>query len=264
MKKIFLCIGLISMLNLNSFSQYFIPTKSEPIIQDNTMTYNLEDCTFIGKNSNGEDVELGIVGVKVSCTCNNKSGNCMPFIASGFGGSTSGCAGGCSNCTKSAAIMPSGGGKDIEVIKGGIILTNAESKILNPNEEAIVPAAFEELLNSEKFIKEYSSFISKYIGDKTEITALINSEGVIETPEGYSFYCVSIFGRAVLAILPNSDELVGMAYGGKASCSCSAGSCTVKTKSVIVGSATYCEGDCKGTCTLAAISNLKLKIQTYE
>lgn len=54
---------------------------------------------YIGKTvQNPQIMRVASGQTTVSCTCNS-SGRCMPFIVTGPLGSTSGCAGDCTNCT---------------------------------------------------------------------------------------------------------------------------------------------------------------------
>ncbi len=61
---------------------------------------------------------------------------------------------------------------------------------------------------------------------------------------------------ANLAWIPEYIVSEYMAAGGKASCSCTRGACTLRSKNILIGSATWCEGDCTGTCTLTIATSL--------
>jgi hypothetical protein len=265
MKKLFLNILMTLLLSTNSYSQLnYIPSGMQPVENDNTYIYNTTGWIFIGKASNGEDITIETAVTKISCTCNNKSGKCMPFSASGGGGSTSGCAGDCTNCTKSASIAKQVG-DDIHVISGGLINPNSVTRLLNPNEENTLPGVFVDLVNSSMFQEEYNRFVSKYMDLNTSISLNTLPDGTLETPDGYSFYYLSIFGRGTVIVLPNNDEITAMGGGSKASCSCTNGSCSAKSKSIpLVGSVSYCEGNCSGTCTLTLPIANRTSIITYE
>lgn len=63
---------------------------------------------------------------------------------------------------------------------------------------------------------------------------------------------VDICGRATPLVIPETAMIIGGAGGAAASCYCTDGTCTLKTRSFPgLGSVKYYEGSCSGTCSLS-------------
>lgn len=204
--------------------------------------------------NNSRVIRVANGNTSVSCNCNT-SGSCLPFAGTGPGGSTSGCAGNCTNCTmKQSAVVD---GKDIDFIRGGYIDFADSMRIID--DEIELPAAFEEMFQLQEVENEIQDFFKRiYCG--LPYPEMKIGENYVAAPRGFTMAPVSIFGRAAIvpvptAILPESLKSRALAAGGggsKASCSCSDGTCTASTYNVpLVGSVTYCKGSCDGTCTLS-------------
>ena len=203
--------------------------------------------------SNSRVTRVASGNTSVSCLC-NVSGQCLPFTGTGPNGSTSGCAGGCTNCTmKQSAVLD---GKDIDFIRGGYVDFTDSMRIID--DETELPAAFDEMFQLQEVENEIQDFFKRiYCG--MPYPEMKIGDNYVSAPRGFTMTPVSIFGRAAMvpvptALLSESLKSRALAAGGggsKASCSCTDGSCTAKTYNVpFVGSATYCEGSCAGTCTL--------------
>jgi hypothetical protein len=187
---------------------------------------------------------------EVSCNCTG-TGNCLPFVASGPKGSTSGCAGSCTACSQTQKAFDS---FEFTILRGGYIDMTAGVAFAEKNSE--LPAAFEAMFEVEEVKGRLVSFMQKIYGGLTIPDPYPGLDFYV-APEGYSFAPINVFGRVTMMLVPN-NALQVQCYGGNgtiagiaASCSCTEGSCTVKTVSIpLAGSATWCEGSCGGTCTL--------------
>lgn len=212
---------------------------------------------YIGYSS-GELQVANDGGSTISCTCNTK-GSCLPFTGAGPGGSTSGCAGDCTNCTMKQSIAQG----DIYIDDGGYIDLNTEARIIKNGEE--FPAAFDAMFEMPEIQQKVDDCINQvYAGqDYPEVT---NNDGRLEVSDGYVFAVVNICNRAAVIPIPESAMVANGAGGSSASCSCTDGTCTVKSRSIVlVGSVTYCEGDCQGTCTLTtSVIQDDTRVSTYE
>lgn len=93
--------------------------------EDNSLSIQAPDNWIYVGYSGGELQVANDGGSTISCTCNT-SGSCLPFTGSGPGGSTSGCAGDCTNCTMKQSIAQG----DIDIDEGGYIDLNAEARII--------------------------------------------------------------------------------------------------------------------------------------
>jgi hypothetical protein len=202
---------------------------------------------YIGKESStGQLFTIVNGGTSVSCTC-NATGSCLPFVGSGPGGDTAGCAGDCTNCTmkQSAAFQ---GGVHVFSEGGYIDLT---AGITFAQRGIQLPAVFEAMLDVPEIQTAIIKFFEKIYEGKP-FPVMIQGQGFITAPDGYEMVVVNMFGRATIIPVPIRTGLSEVVSGGTASCSCTQGSCTAKSHSVpFVGSVTYCEGDCAGTCTLS-------------
>lgn len=210
---------------------------------DNSLTIKApDDWTYVGFSS-GRLQLASDGGTSVSCTCNT-SGSCLPFTGNGPGGSTSGCAGDCTNCTMTQSITKG----NIKIDEGGYINLKVKARIIDVKEE--FPAAFDAMFEMPEVQRKVDDFIKQIYAGK-EYPKVTNKDGHLEVSKGYVFAVVNICNRAVVIPIPESAMIANGAGGSSASCSCSDGSCTVKSRNVpLVGGVTYCEGNCQGTCTL--------------
>lgn len=204
--------------------------------------------------SNGELLTAKNGKTKVSCTCQT-SGSCLPFTGSGPGGSTSGCAGSCTKCLMEQSVAP----KFTKVLSGGYINLAIETRIIKIEEE--LPAAFDAMFEVPEVKNKIKSFIDR-LYNGVDYPKVTEKNGVLKVPEGYLFAFVNICGRAAVIPVPESARISNGAFGSSASCSCTDGNCTAKSKSIpFIGSVTYCEGSCQGTCTLSTSKDKKLTYQ---
>jgi hypothetical protein len=138
---------------------------------------------------------------------------------------------------------------NIDIDEGGYINLNVEARIIEVGEE--FPSAFDAMFQMPEVQQKVDDFINQvYAGQGfPEVT---NNDGRLEVSEGYVFAVVNICNRAAVIPIPESAMVANGAGGSSGSCSCTDGSCTAKSKSVpFIGSVTYCEGSCQGTCTLS-------------
>lgn len=186
-------------------------------------------------------------GTTVSCTCTG-TGSCLPFVATGPAGSTAGCAGNCTSCSQKQSAKI-GTGPDTIFSTGGYIDLAANIDYAStPN----LPAAFAAMFEVKEIKQAFKSFLDKVYGG-LPWPKMIEGENFITAPEGYSIVPVNIYGRAAMVPVPTIALRTIQSTGGTtASCKCTQGTCTVKSQSIpFVGSATWCEGSCSGTCTLS-------------
>ena len=226
----------------------YIPLNSKIMVNKNN-TINIQTPSgwvYIGVDSSTRSlVMIGNGTTSVSCTCTG-SGSCYPFIATGLSGSTSGCAGDCTSCQMTQTgvfqgtthIFSSGGYIDftqgVNFAKKGVHL----------------PAVFASMFNVKEVAEALNNFLEKVYEGKP-YPVMIQGENFITAPDGYEMAVVNVFGRATIIPVPNGSGTGDLIAGGTASCSCTQGGCTVKSHSIpFIGSATWCEGDCSGTCTL--------------
>lgn len=206
---------------------------------------------YVGvKNTGGKLLRVTSGGTTVSCTCNTK-GSCSPFVISGSGGSSAGCTGTCTNCTmKQSAKID---GQNIDFDSGGYIdLSNIQADFIPPGIQ--LPAAFGAMFIVPEVQKSLIEFINRTYGGLPYPQITIGDD-FVSTPYGYSYAAVNLMGRATMVPVPTIALRYNGGGGSKASCSCTNGTCTLKTYSVpLLGSATYCEGSCSGTCTLSNAS----------
>lgn len=186
-------------------------------------------------------------GTSVSCTC-NKTGSCLPFIGSGSGGSTSGCAGDCTDCSMVQSTVADGTNVNFE--SGGYI--DIADRVEFVNKGILLPAAFKAMFDLPEVKKALKDYIDKtYAG--LPFPKVTQGNDFISVPDGYSLAAVSIFGRAAMVPVPTISLRAASAGGNTASCSCTQGTCTLESTTIpFIGSASYCTGSCSGTCTLTA------------
>lgn len=226
----------------------WIPLNSRiQVVKDNSIDIiPPKGWSYVGfKKGTTQLLRTAAGGTTVSCTCNT-TGTCLPFVISGKDGSSAGCAGTCTNCTmKQGAII---GGKHVVFENGGYIdLSDTQTNFVKIGLQ--IPAAFSAMFELPEVKKALKDFIDRVYGGLPYPKITIG-ENYISAPDGYSFAAVSIFGRATMVPVPT--VALEEAGGSVASCSCTNGTCSIKTHSVpFLGSATYCEGACTGTCTLS-------------
>lgn len=193
---------------------------------------------------------------KVSCTC-NKSGSCSPFVAEVFGGSTAGCAGGCTDCTMKQSLFSQG--SYVSMSSGGYYSLSSQTRLIQSGEK--LPAVFDALTELPEFKTRLEDFYKTAYGTSTIMHPVIAADGSATAPAGHSLVGISILGRAFIGVVPNSyaNSELGFSTDAKASCPCTKGSCKLKRKNVVLGSATWCEGSCTGTCTLDTSSKTTTK-----
>lgn len=206
------------------------------------------DWSYIGFDKDNNLVKVEPLTKKtITCTCNT-SGTCKPFKSQSPFGSTQGCVGTCTNCTMQQSFIQND--KIIDLSSGGYYSPTAETRLIKDGER--VPAVFDALFELESFQKEYTKFMTVAYKGKEIQKAVYLPDGKITAPRGHSLVAISIMGRGMLAVLP--DNFVATRFenlsSSEASCSCSGkGGCNLKSKSIGIAGAYWCEGDCS-SCTL--------------
>lgn len=185
-------------------------------------------------------------GTTISCDCTGQ-GACLPFKASGLGGSTAGCAGSCTACNMSQALVRPNG-TPVWLHTGGYI--NYSYGITPAKAGEALPSGFDAMFADQRVQKGFEEFLNKAYRGKQIPTPNLN-EGRLGLPEGHAFMSLNVYGRGVVTIVPAEFARASNGTTGAPSCSCSNGTCTVKTKTVLIGSAAWCEGNCGGTCSLS-------------
>lgn len=212
---------------------------------DNTLTIiPPQGWIYVGTTTDGNALTVAGGQTTICCDCNT-TGSCNPFTGSGPGGSTSGCAGTCTNCTMTQSVAAGG----IDFLSGGYLNLAAEPAIIQQGD--LRPGPFKEMYNVPEVQQKIQQFINSiYHGQP--VPELTEGPNFVYAPEGYTLVFVDIAGRAVILPVPDSAVTAAAAAGGKASCSCSNGSCTLESTTIpLVGSVKYCEGNCSGTCCLS-------------
>lgn len=208
-----------------------------------------EGWGYIGYSANGRVLHVAASAKKsISCSCNT-SGTCKPFHATGPAGSTDGCTGTCSNCTMQQSLRLSG--QEHLLRQGGYYNVAAAVRVLKPGEAA--PAVFDALLlELPAFREQLLRFVAlAYYGHPMALPVK-NRDGSLTAPEGYGLLALSVMGRALVTVVPESftRSRPGTVLMKKASCDCSKGSCALKDRTILGTGAIWCDGDCSGTCTL--------------
>lgn len=205
------------------------------------------DWIYAGTPEGGGATYIAAGGqATVSCTCNT-SGTCSPFTGTGPGGSTSGCAGTCTNCT----MKQSASGVNFD--SGGYLNLTIVPHIILANEP--IPGPFKAMFDVPEVISKIHQFIDGiYQGQPfPEVT---QGPNYLEVPSGYLLAIVNIAGRGVVLPIPENAAPAGGATGAAASCSCTNGSCTLKSLGGWPYGATWCEGNCTGTCSLTTSASV--------
>jgi hypothetical protein len=206
---------------------------------------------YIGTTLQNGVMNFAIAVAKISCDCNDNSGDCLPFESSS---GMRGCAGTCKNCTMTQSIASGPNYTEFTVTHGGYYSLNLTPRVIQ-NEE-IMPGVFEELFGLPQFRNELENFLKNAFGSKPYTEATIGSDGILKAPLGYKLIRIAIFGRAGIVVVPKEYFIKGGDDGGGGySCFCTSGNCVLKKKSYgPFGSIYYCEGDCSGKCTLSTPS----------
>ena len=270
MKKYILIIAILFSFDTFAQTSWEPPASNIAYNDDKTIKTIVSNWEYIGTDKRGNNFKIAAGGTKtVSCDCIG-TGKCNPFTASGPLGSTSGCAGDCDKCSqKQSSIVNING---TTVLHGGYFNTDFSVHFMKSGEE--YPSVFKELLDLHDYEIEHNKIITDAFNGLPIVSYKIDENGYLIAPDNHLFIGVVIFGRASLILVPTTyAKLVAGGGATTASCSCSNGNCSKKSKSIpILGSATWCEGDCTGTCTLTTSGSIgygstndyKIKISSYE
>lgn len=205
------------------------------------------DWTYIGQGADGIMVKGG--RATISCTCTKGSG-CSPYSASAGGQSFTGCnlSSKCTECKAQKSIANT-------VLAGGGFINRAVGVRYARNGEKL-PSIFDEMFMDTEVTQALEAFLQNELqGASTR--PLEERNGEMVAPDGYTVVVLNVMGRGLVTAFPNDkvpNEIAArMMGGGKASCSCTDGTCTLQTKSIpFVGAGSSCEASsCKGKCTLS-------------
>lgn len=218
---------------------------------------------YVGFREDGKLYNItGMTSKSISCSCNNATGECRPFEATLplGGGSISGCAGPCTNCNMQQSFSLED--RNEYVNSGGYYAIAANTMLLRDGESA--PGVFDALLELEAFEHELKKFYEEaYQGGPIQMVVK-SHDGSVTAPKGHCLVAISILGRGMLAVVPESyaGGQLGFVPMSKASCSCDKGTCTLKDKTIAGMGVVYCQGACN-TCTLTTTS-LAPNITPYQ
>ncbi len=201
--------------------------------------------------------------VTVTCDCTDGSDEkCKPI---GHGGEiTCTILAGCNSCERKEKTNVATR-EEYEILTGGFVDPSAGVSIATTSESDL-PYIFESLLMYPKVYKEYETFMLNYYDSLDEIPVPEQSEDVEIAPEGYRFYVLNIYGRALITLLPDDPENKAPFISGvKYTCPCNGetGKCKVKNKFGY----RYCEkpetNPCSKACNTMTIEDGKTKT-TYS
>lgn len=123
----------------------------------------------------------------------------------------------------------------IDFINGGFLNMNS-TKINTFKNQNNLLGAFEAMFLTDMIQQKIHEFYYKIYGKSAPPKINQISINEVLAPQGYTFSFINVFDRAVLVLVPErggSNDL-GIVVGGKASCSCTEGSCVIKSKKISV------------------------------
>lgn len=226
-----------------------------------------EGYKLIGVTANSRTPAVFADG-SITCECSKGTG-CSPFSASGPGGTVEGCAlgSGCTECKASRSAFLRG--TKVLLKESDIINTKAGiSLVINAKDLTEMKTPIASMFDLSFAQKDLLNFAETH--QFNQIEKARNAKIVSDLPVGYKMMPVNMYDRIVLLPLEYDriklDGSISMFFMDKAvsefiemedsgaSCKCTSGSfgCALKTKSVIIGSATWCEA---GSCTSCTLKN---------
>ncbi len=185
---------------------------------------------YVGYGKNGK-LRMGGLASKISCTCRGSgSGSCLPAS----GGGKVGCVmDGCSSCLGETSIKFPDIPTYQTVSSGGYVQRSRSARLARPRDLQNAAMVFEAMLEIPAIQRQLKAFLASIprSGGKQANTL------------------IRVGGRIAMVSAPATwiKEKGGIILANSASCSCTEGSCSLRTK---IGGIKYCQGNCSGTCTL--------------
>lgn len=220
----------------------------------------ITEVAYTDKNSGRVELagNVSLMG-SVSCDCTEGTG-CNPFVVEGEGGTASGCtmSDGCTKCTQTKKAIAAG--FIAHTLRAEIIsLEEGVSIIVDEAELKSLKAPVEGMFEDNYIRQEIENFVSGF--QKSNLQQARAASSAAELPEGYAYVPVNAFGYLMLVPMERKllftsefmmDPAVRAVMEGECSCKCNSGSsgCALKSKSVLIGSAKWCEAGTCSSCTL--------------
>lgn len=227
---------------------------------------------YIGRDGAGQANLM--TNATCSCKCTSSKGTCSPSI---FGKDCSCTAkAGCTSCdlstTASVAVLTDLGvevtGPVVAVENGGFVDFRAGVRFATA-EDGDLPLVFADMFKVAPVAAALDAFFAESHLRGIGAPEMIPEEDQFVAPEGFQLAKVNVFGRAGLVLVPSPwsdgpENLLVSGGGDSSSCSCTAGSCTYATKWTLYGTLYYCDGNCKGTCTLTMMAAAQIELSAFS
>lgn len=195
---------------------------------------------YLAKRGDGpvEKIAPG-AGIQVSCTCRS-SGSCNPFYLDG----QAGCA--TENCNSCSMTVSKRGEQQGTISEGAFVVSDYAVRFATERE--VLPQASALMFDEAPAVAGLKEFLRRRFGD-LPLPELVREGDRWVAPAGYMITVINWGGRGLMMPVPTgTPDAIGGSGGG---CSCTQGTCTLKTKWIPGhGTGYFCAGACTGTCTL--------------
>mgnify|MGYP003592025815 CR=1 FL=1 len=239
---------------------------------NNSVDFTLpKGYVLIGETTSGQLSRL-YEGGTLTCACSSPSnGGCSPFVAQGPKGEITGCSmSNCNSCTGTVKGkgLTEGRVETLYLSKINIVKSNdAINFVVDLKEFESLKNPTSEIMNSEFATKTISEFIRGF--QSQNLDALAKTTDVNKLKDiGYTLAPVNFYGYRIYLPVDKSlklnvanpmineviakylDDDSGSGYSCK--CNTNEGGCVLKSKNVLIGSATWCEAGNCGSCTMTS------------